>query len=251
MNPKLKGLRLFGHWADAPIQGTGRTYRLYASHPLDRLLSVALVLIFWVAVFLYVFCRAPRPDSFGLLLRGIGVIYLPGDMGPLIRFFLVWMAIPAVGCVAPHILEHGRQRRILRGELVARQGVLRKIGYTQDLKYRTVAGSRFLLEVPGKHGKMIHEVYKMPERIFQEFKKEREPRACRVELALLPPRRPRGRKRSTDFPSTYADRLHMRVEHIFYLETLSARCEPVKDFLFVQERDAGGKKRERKEKRRN
>lgn len=251
MNPKLKGLRLFGHWADAPIQGTGRTYRLYASHPLDRLLSVALVLIFWVAVFLYVFCRAPRPDSFGLLLRGIGVIYLPRDMGPLIRFFLVWMAIPAVGCVAPHILEHGRQRRILRGELVARQGVLRKIGYTQDLKYRTVTSSRFLLEVPGKHGKMIHEVYKMPERIFQEFKKEREPRACRVELALLPPRRPRGRKRSTDFPSTYADRLHMRVEHIFYLETLSARCEPVKDFLFVQERDAGGKKRERKEKRRN
>ena len=251
MNPKLKGLRLFGHWADAPIQGTGRTYRLYASHPLDRLRAVALVVRFGGAVLIDGFGRAPRPDSFGLLLRGIGVIYLPRDMGPLIRFFLVWMAIPAVGCVAPHILEHGRQRRILRGELVARQGVLRKIGYTQDLKYRTVTGSRFLLEVPGKHGKMIHEVYKMPERIFQEFKKEREPRACRVELALLPPRRPRGRKRSTDFPSTYADRLHMRVEHIFYLETLSARCEPVKDFLFVQERDAGGKKRERKEKRRN
>ena len=251
MNPKLKGLRLFGHWADAPIQGTGRTYRLYASHPLDRLLSVALVLIFWVAVFLYVFCRAPRPDSFGLLLRGIGVIYLPRDMGPLIRFFLVWMAIPAVGCVAPHILEHGRQRRILRGELVARQGVLRKIGYTQDLKYRTVTGSRFLLEVPGKHGKMIHEVYKMPEWLFKEFKKERRQRACRVELALLPPKHPRERKHSTDFPGAYTDRLHMRVEHIFYLETLSARCEPVKDFLFVQERNTGGRKREKKEKRRN
>ena len=52
-----------------------------------------------------------------------------------------------------------RSGRILRGALVARQGVLRKIGYTQDLKYRTVTGSRFLLEVPGKHGKMIHEVY--------------------------------------------------------------------------------------------
>ena len=127
MNPKLKGLRLFGRWADAPIQGTSRTYRVYASHPLDRLLSVALVLIFWVAMFLHIFCRAPEPGSFGILLRGIGVIYLPGDMGPLIRFFLVWMAIPAVGYVGPHILEHGRQRRILRGELVARQGVLRKI----------------------------------------------------------------------------------------------------------------------------
>ena len=251
MNPKLKGLRLFGRWADAPIQGTSRTYRLYASHPLDRLLSVALVLIFWVAMFLYIFCRAPEPGSFGILFRGIGVIYLPGDMGPLIRFFLVWMAIPAVGYVGPHILEHGRQRRILRGELVARQGVLRKIGYTQDLKYRTVAGSRFLLEVPGKHGKMIHEVYKMPEWIFQEFKKEREQRACRVELALLPPKRPRERKHSTEFPGTYADRLHMRVEHIFYLETLSARCEPVKDFLFFQERDTGGGKREKKEKRRD
>ena len=179
------------------------------------------------------------------------MIYLPRDMGPLIRFFLVWMAIPAVGYVGPHILEHGRQRRILRGELVARQGVLRKIGYTQDLKYRTVAGSRFLLEVPGKHGKMIHEAYKMPEWIFQEFKKEREQRACRVELALLPPKRPRERKHSTEFPGTYADRLHMRVEHIFYLETLSARCEPVKDFLFFQERDTGGGKREKKEKRRD
>ena len=251
MNPKLKGLRLFGRWADAPIQGTSRTYRVYASHPLDRLLSVALVLIFWVAMFLYIFCRAPEPGSFGILLRGIGVIYLPGDMGPLIRFFLVWMAIPAVGYVGPHILEHGRQRRILRGELVARQGVLRKIGYTQDLKYRTVAGSRFLLEVSGKHGKMIHEVYKMPEWLFKEFKKERRQRACRVELALLPPKHPRERKHSTDFPGAYTDRLHMRVEHIFYLETLSARCEPVKDFLFFQERDTGGRKREKKEKRRD
>jgi hypothetical protein len=43
----------------------------------------------------------------------------------------------------------------------------------------------------------------------------------------------------------------MRVEHIFYLETLSARCEPVKDFLFFQERDTGGGKREKKEKRRD
>lgn len=251
MNPKLKGLRLFGRWADAPIQGTSRTYRVYASHPLDRLLSVALVLIFWVAMFLYIFCRAPEPGSFGILLRGIGVIYLPGDMGPLIRFFLVWMAIPAVGYVGPHILEHGRQRRILRGELVARQGVLRKIGYTQDLKYRTVAGSRFLLEVSGKHGKMIHEVYKMPEWLFKEFKKERRQRACRVELALLPPKHPRERKHSTDFPGAYTDRLHMRVEHIFYLEMLSARCKPLKDFLFVQERNTGGRKREKKEKRRN
>ena len=251
MNPKLKGLRLFGRWADAPIQGTSRTYRLYASHPLDRLLSVALVLIFWVAMFLYIFCRAPEPGSFGILFRGIGVIYLPGDMGPLIRFFLVWMAIPAVGYVGPHILEHGRQRRILRGELVARQGVLRKIGYTQDLKYRTVAGSRFLLEVSGKHGKMIHEVYKMPEWLFKEFKKERRQRACRVELALLPPKHPRERKHSTDFPGAYTDRLHMRVEHIFYLEMLSARCKPLKDFLFVQERNTGGRKREKKEKRRN
>lgn len=251
MNPKLKGLRLFGRWADAPIQGTSRTYRVYASHPLDRLLSVALVLIFWVAMFLHIFCRAPEPGSFGILLRGIGVIYLPGDMGPLIRFFLVWMAIPAVGYVGPHILEHGRQRRILRGELVARQGVLRKIGYTQDLKYRTVAGSRFLLEVSGKHGKMIHEVYKMPEWLFKEFKKERRQRACRVELALLPPKHPRERKHSTDFPGAYTDRLHMRVEHIFYLEMLSARCKPLKDFLFVQERNTGGRKREKKEKRRN
>ena len=251
MNPKLKGLRLFGRWADAPIQGTSRTYRVYASHPLDRLLSVALVLVFWVAMFLYIFCRAPEPGSFGILLRGIGVIYLPGDMGPLIRFFLVWMAIPAVGYVGPHILEHGRQRRILRGELVARQGVLRKIGYTQDLKYRTVAGSRFLLEVSGKHGKMIHEVYKMPEWLFKEFKKERRQRACRVELALLPPKHPRERKHSTDFPGAYTDRLHMRVEHIFYLEMLSARCKPLKDFLFVQERNTGGRKREKKEKRRN
>lgn len=251
MNPKLKGLRLFGRWADAPIQGTSRTYRVYASHPLDRLLSVALVLIFWVAMFLYIFCRAPEPGSFGILLRGIGVIYLPGDMGPLIRFFLVWMAIPAVGYVGPHILEHGRQRRILRGELVARQGVLRKIGYTQDLKYRTVAGSRFLLEVSGKHGKMIHEVYKMPEWLFKEFKKERRQRACRVELALLPPKHPRERKHSTDFPGAYTDRLHMRVEHIFYLEMLSARCKPLKDFLFVRERNTGGRKREKKEKRRN
>ena len=252
MNPKLKGLRLFGHWADAPIQGTGRTYRLYASHPLDRLLSIFLVLIFWGAVFLFFFCRNPKPGSFGILLRGIGVIYLPGDMGPFIRLFLAWMAIPAVGYVPPHILEHGRQRRILRGELVARQGVLRKIGYICDYKYRrTVIDSRFLLEVPGKHGKMIHEVYKMPEWIFQEFKKEREQRACRVELALLPPKRPRERKHSTEFPGTYADRLHMRVEHIFYLETLSARCEPVKDFLFFQERDTGGRKREKKEKRRD
>ena len=250
MNPKLKGLRLFGRWADAPIQGTSRTYRVYASHPLDRLLSVALVLIFWVAMFLYIFCRNPKPGSFGILLRGIGVIYLPGDMGPLIRFFLVWMAIPAVGYVGPHILEHGRQRRILRGELVARQGVLRKIGYTQDLKYRTVAGSRFLLEVSGKHGKMIHEVYKMPEWLFKEFKKERRQRACRVELALLPPKHPRERKHSTDFPGAYTDRLHMRVEHIFYLEMLSARCKPLKDFLFVQERNTGGRKREKKEKRR-
>lgn len=251
MNPKLKGLRLFGRWADAPIQGTSRTYRVYASHPLDRLLSVALVLVFWVAMFLYIFCRAPEPGGFGILLRGIGVIYLPGDMGPLIRFFLVWMAIPAVGYVGPHILEHGRQRRILRGELVARQGVLRKIGYTQDLKYRTVAGSRFLLEVSGKHGKMIHEVYKMPEWLFKEFKKERRQRACRVELALLPPKHPRERKHSTDFPGAYTDRLHMRVEHIFYLEMLSARCKPLKDFLFVQERNTGGRKREKKEKRRN
>lgn len=251
MNPKLKGLRLFGRWADAPIQGTSRTYRVYASHPLDRLLSVALVLIFWVAMFLYIFCRAPEPGSFGILLRGIGVIYLPGDMGPLIRFFLVWMAIPVVGYVGPHILEHGRQRRILRGELVARQGVLRKIGYTQDLKYRTVAGSRFLLEVPGKHGKMIHEVYKMPEWLFKEYKKERRQRACRVELALLPPKHPRERKHSTDFPGAYTDRLHMRVEHIFYLEMLSARCKPLKDFLFVQERNTGGRKHEKKEKRRN
>ena len=251
MNPKLKGLRLFGRWADAPIQGTSRTYRVYASHPLDRLLSVALVLIFWVAMFLYIFCRAPEPGSFGILLRGIGVIYLPGDMGPFIRLFLVWMAIPAVGYVGPHILEHGRQRRILRGELVARQGVLRKIGYTQDLKYRTVAGSRFLLEVSGKHGKMIHEVYKMPEWLFKEFKKGRRQRACRVELALLPPKHPRERKHSTDFPGAYTDRLHMRVEHIFYLEMLSARCKPLKDFLFVQERNTGGRKREKKEKRRN
>ena len=87
--------------------------------------------------------------------------------------------------------------------------------------------------------------------IFQEVKKEREQRACRVELALLPPKRPRERKHSTEFPGTYADRLHMRVEHIFYLETHTARCKPVKDFLFVQERDTGNRKREKKEKRRD
>lgn len=91
----------------------------------------------------------------------------------------------------------------------------------------------------------------MPEWLFKEFKKERRQRACRVELALLPPKHLRERKHSTDFPGAYTDRLHMRVEHIFYLEMLSARCKPLKDFLFVQERNTGGRKREKKEKRRN
>jgi len=70
MNPKLKGLRLFGRWADAPIQGTSRTYRVYASHPLDRLLSVALVLIFWVAMFPPTFCRAQSQAALGFCFVG-------------------------------------------------------------------------------------------------------------------------------------------------------------------------------------
>ncbi len=244
MNHKLICLKLFGHWEDIPVQGTSRTYRLYARHALDRLLTVGLVLLLWMAMFIHFFCRTPKPGTIGILLRGLGVLYLPADIKPLLRWFLFWMAI-LVPFAAAHILEHRRQKRILRGELTARQGILRKIGYLQDYKYRTVTERRFLLEVSAQ-GRTAREVYKMPEHLFKEFKNERGLRACRVELALLPPQRPRERKHSSDFPGTYADQLHMRVEHIFYLETLSAHCEPVKDFLFAPEEYSGRKTAKKK-----
>ena len=239
MNRKLICLPLFGHWEDVSIQGTSRTFRLYARHPLDRLLTVGLVLLLWLAMFIHFFCRTAEPGTVGILLRGLGILYLPTDIKPLLRLFLFWMAIP-IPFVAAHILEYGRQKRILRGELTARPGILRKIGYLQDYKYRTVTARRLLLEVSSQ-GRTAREVYKMPEHLFKEFQNEQGLHACRVELALLPPKKPKARKHSGDFASNYIDQLHMRVEHIFYLETLPARCEPVRDFLFTPEKPSGQK----------
>ena len=88
MKADSKTLRLFGHWEDVRIQGTDRTYRIYACHPLDRILTIALILAVWAAVFLFFFCRTPEPRGIGVLLRGLGVIYLPAEIGPFIRLFL-------------------------------------------------------------------------------------------------------------------------------------------------------------------
>ncbi|MCI8539745.1 MAG: hypothetical protein HFF18_13995 [Oscillospiraceae bacterium] len=238
MKADSKTLRLFGHWEDVRIQGTDRTYRIYACHPLDRILTIALILAVWAAVFLFFFCRSPKPRGIGVLLRGLGVIYLPAEIGPFIRLFLFWMAIPGVPSITVHGLEHWRQRRILRGELTARQGVLTKIGYSQ---YRSRGGItkwyRFLLEAKHPRSrKVVREVYKMPEHLFKEFEGRRQiPHACRVELVLLPPEKQKE-ARSMAFFDGCIDMLSMRVEHIFYLEDLPACCVPVEDLLFVPKR---------------
>ena len=233
--------RLFGHWEDVKIQGTDRSYLLYAYHPLDFLLTDSLLLAVWAVLFLP-FLRSHRPDSTGILIRGIGIIYLPKNPEPFVRLFLAWMAIPMIFCVIPHVIYHNRQRRILRGELISRQGILSEISYSQHYsRGGTVRHYRFLLKVPKPHGKFNHEVYELTERQVEEFGGGQIPRACRVELALLPPKNPNKRK-YMGLSGKYVNMLHMRVEKIFCLETLNAHCKPVRDLLFYPEQKRNPKK---------
>lgn len=241
MNVKLKLFRLFGHWEDVQIQGTYRTYRLYAYHILDRLLTLALILVVWALLFTF-FLRSPKPGYLGIYFRVIGTFYLPPDIKPLLKAFFWWNAAVAVPYTITHTLEHRKQMHILRGELVARQGVLRRIGYynygskVRDIRYR------FLLEVPGRGGKVEHEAYEMPKSLFREWEKTQMSHACRVELVLLPPKNPAKRRDSGSLSDSYTNMLHMRVEHIFWLETSSGRCRPEENLLFFPERSSRGKK---------
>lgn len=228
-----KRLQLFGHWEDVRVQGTCRTYRFYAYHPLDRILAIGIFMGIYVVLYILCFCH-DGPGRLAVLLWRRWVVYVPTDMGLFFRPFLILMIFLGLFCIPIHVEEHRRQQRILRGELVSRQGVLceigrRRISKTSHYEYR------FLLRVQGPGGKVLHEVYEMPEEIFEEIDMEHTGRACHVELALLPPKDPDKKNYLGYIPPTYVNKLHMRVEHIFWLEALPVRCETIDRFLFDRE----------------
>lgn len=233
-----QGVQLLGRWEDVTIPGTSRTYQIYAYHPLDRLMSLGVILLLWSALFFFIVCRSPGPNRMGVWMWGMRVLYVPLDLGPFLRLFLEWTAIPTVLFALRHIPEHRRQRRILAGELIARRGVLDQIGYFQSFTKGGITRQyRFLLQVQEPGGKRFGEVYEMPEELYREFEAQCAGHACQVELALLPPRRPKERRYFQDaFPKGVSSQLHMRVEHIFYVQTLSARCRAEEDCLFFSEK---------------
>lgn len=248
-----QGVRLLGRWEDVTIQGTSRTYQIYAYHPLARLMSLGVILLLWTVLFFFAFCRSPGPNRMGVWMWGVRVLYVPLDLGPFLWLFLAWTAVPTVLFAFRHIPEHRRQRRILAGELTARRGVLAKIGYSRYVSRGGITRYyRFLLKVQEPGGKLIREVYDMPEALYQEYKAQYAPRACQVELALLAPKGEKGRLFLGDTlpagcSNVSSPQLRMRVEHIFYLQALAARCEQEEDSLFVPERElhrgsSGGKR---------
>ena len=255
MKKVWRGIRLLGRWEDVTIQGTSRTYQIYAYHPLDRLMSLGVILFLWTVLFFFAFCRSPGPNRMGVWMWGCRVLYVPLDPGPFLRLFLAWTAVPTVLFAFRHIPEHRYQRRIQAGELTARRGVLEKIGYSQYFSRGGITRYyRFLLKVQEPGGKLIREVYDMPEALYQEYKARYAPRACQVELALLAPKGEKGRLFFGDtLPAGLSDvstpQLRMRVEHIFYLQVLAVRCELEEDFLFTQEKTpAGGGTGQKKDK---
>ena len=235
-----------GRWEDVTIQGTSRTYQIYAYHPLDRLMSLGVILFLWTVLFFFAFCRSPGPNRMGVWMWGVRVLYVPLDPGPFLRLFLAWTAVPTVLFAFRHIPEHRRQRRILAGELTARRGTLAKIGCSQYVSRGGITRYyRFLLKVQEPSGKLIREIYDMPEALYQEYKAQYAPRACQVELALMAPKRPKGRLFFEDtlpagLSNVSTPQLRMRVEHIFYLQVLAVRCELEEDFLFTQEKTPTG-----------
>ena len=235
-----------GRWEDVAIQGTSRTYQIYAYHPLDRLMSLGVILFLWTVLFFFAFCRSPGPNRMGVWMWGVRVLYVPLDPGPFLRLFLAWTAVPTVLFAFRHIPEHRRQRRILAGELTARRGTLAKIGCSQYVSRGGITRYyRFLLKVQEPSGKLIREIYDMPEALYQEYKAQYAPRACQVELALMAPKRPKGRLFFEDtlpagLSNVSTPQLRMRVEHIFYLQVLAVRCELEEDFLFTQEKTPTG-----------
>ena len=246
MKKVWRGIRLLGRWEDVTIQGTSRTYQIYAYHPLDRLMSLGVILFLWTVLFFFAFCRSPGPNSMGVWMWGCRVLYVPLDPGPFLRLFLAWTAVPTVLFAFRHIPEHRRQRRILAGELTARRGTLAKIGCSQYVSRGGITRYyRFLLKVQEPGGRLVREVYDMPEALYQEYKAQYAPRACQVELALLAPKGEKGRLFFGDtLPAGLSDvstpQLRMRVEHIFYLQALAVRCELEEDFLFTQEKTPTG-----------
>lgn len=246
MKKVWRGIRLLGRWEDVTIQGTSRTYQIYAYHPLDRLMSLGVILFLWTVLFFFAFCRSPGPNRMGVWMWGVRVLYVPLDLGPFLRLFLAWTAVPTVLFAFRHIPEHRRQRRILAGELTARRGTLAKIGCSQYVSRGGITRYyRFLLKVQEPGGRLVREVYDMPEALYQEYKAQYAPRACQVELALLAPKSPKGRLFLGDtLPAGLSDvstpQLRMRVEHIFYLQALAVRCELEEDFLFTQEKTPTG-----------
>ncbi len=255
MKKVWRGIRLLGRWEDVTIQGTSRTYQIYAYHPLDRLMSLGVILFLWTVLFFFAFCRSPGPNRMGVWMWGCRVLYVPLDPGPFLRLFLAWTAVPTVLFAFRHIPEHRYQRRIQAGELTARRGVLEKIGYSQYFSRGGITRYyRFLLKVQEPGGKLIREVYDMPEALYQEYKARYAPRACQVELALLAPKSPKGRLFLGDtlpagLSNVSTPQLRMRVEHIFYLQVLAVRCELEEDFLFTQEKTpAGGGTGQKKDK---
>ena len=236
-------LRLFGRWESVKIQGTERTYKFYAYHMLDRLLTIGLILTIWIILYSF-FMRSPRPNSIPVRFHMVGLIYWPKDVKIIIKPFLAWMALPSVLFGVGHTVEHRRQQRILRGELIARQGILRKIGYFQYTgRGGTSRTYRFVLEVSGTEGELNHEAYEMREQLFKEFKDKMDFRACRVELALLPPSNPNKLKDAWSISSRYINMLSTRVEKIFWLEQLSGRCPLIENLLFVPERNSSGSRK--------
>ena len=63
MKKVWRGIRLLGRWEDVTIQGTSRTYQIYAYHPLDRLMSLGVILFLWTVLFFFAFCRSPGPPA--------------------------------------------------------------------------------------------------------------------------------------------------------------------------------------------
>lgn len=238
MRVEVKTLRLFGRWEDVPIQGTERTCRLYACHPLDRIITTGLVLLGWAVIFLPIFSH-DGPGRLGVRIWEHFVIYVPTDRAgwlSLFQAFLLSMAIPTVLFTVAHVTDHLRQRRILRGELTARRGVLCRIGRQRTIRRGGPLWEyRLVLHVVDSGKMAAHEVYEMPEPFFKEFEKEHSGRACLVELVLLPPKDPDKQCRSTAIPDTYRNMLHMRLMHIFWLQTQAAHCKTVDDFLFIPE----------------
>ena len=77
-------LRLFGRWESVKIQGTERTYKFYAYHMLDRLLTIGLILTIWIILYSF-FMRSPRPNSIPVRFHMVGLIYWPKDVKIIIK----------------------------------------------------------------------------------------------------------------------------------------------------------------------